>query len=147
MKEYNNLIDVYVNMQYDNFTDLDKDIYDFNILYDTNYYNGFNLRVKNFLDKKVKQDYIDKYADATATAQLKEIKDKLDDIKDFKNIDLDTSDIYLNVDVKCLKDIQHQLKDVSDADDIDITLYKEIKSYIYINEFDILDASIKKHQK
>lgn len=150
MQEYNDILDFYIDKEYTTFNELDEDIVDFNRLYDKYYYKGFNANIKNYLDDRVKQEYINKYTNTIATLQVKEINDNLDDIKDFINIDLDNTDIKVFIDLDQLKAIQKKLKkDIKsdDIDDLDIYVYGLIKDLLVLEQVDILDMSIKTHKK
>ena len=93
IEHFNIDLDKYLNKKYTSFTDLDDDIVSFNTLYDKDYYNGFNLRVRNYLDDDIKREYVNKYSNAVATLQLKEIKEVLDDVLDIVNVDIDNTEI------------------------------------------------------
>ena len=58
MHNFNDELDTYLDKTYTTFKELDDDIYSFISMYDTYYYNVFNLRVKNYLDIKIKLDFI-----------------------------------------------------------------------------------------
>ena len=153
MKRFNNTLDEYLDKKYDNADDLDNDIVNFNNYYDNRYYNGFNLRVKNYLDDDIKQKYINKYADAVASLQLKEITDNIDNIIDFADADLDKDIFIAIIDKIHLKDLQEIIKDKYNLDDTDINkddinlcIYDYVKQYIYTEQLELLDASIEENQ-
>ena len=174
MQHFNYELDKYLDKTYTSFKDLDDDIYSFNSLYDQDYYNGFNLRVRNYADKDIKRDYINKYANAVATLQLKEIQDVLYDILDIVNVDIDNTEILSIINKEWLKKIQELVKDnysisadslegtlttTSDKDkikqfvedfnkdDIDIFIFSIIKEMLIQEQTEILDASISKDKK
>lgn len=90
IKEFKSDIKKYKNKKYKNIDKLNKDIYNFNNLYDTNYYNGFNARLKDLLDKDIQREFIQKRANAIAHIQTDSIlKIGMDNF-----IKLDLKDIY-----------------------------------------------------
>lgn len=98
----------YLNKTYKSKRALNKDILAFNTDYDKDYYNGFNLRVRDFLDEDIKASYLKNYASALLMVQMQEvnkigidafIKLDLDNCKDFNKI----------IDIQDLKDIQSDL--------------------------------------
>lgn len=175
MQLFNNRVDKYLNKSYTSFNELDKDIVSFNSMYDTLYYNGFNKRVKDYLDDKIKQEYINKYASAVASLQINEIQSKLDDVIELCNVDLDNTDINLMVNKEWLSNIQELIKDnyttTSDnslngvlnskseqdkvkqfiddfnKDDIEFYIFNLIKEYVYKEQLSLLDAYISKNKK
>ncbi len=146
MQHFNIDLDKYLGKTYTTIQELEEDIYSFNSLYDKNYYNGFNYKVRNYADEKVKQDYLNKYADAIASTQYIEIKEVCNDIIEFVNEDIDNTEIKRILDDEYLKDIQKQIKDAysdnaSDTDnDSNVSLIPNTADFItpkadYITEF------------
>lgn len=150
MQNVDEVLDDYLDKEYKTFNKLDKDIVQFNIFYDTNYYNGFNLRIKDYLDADVKKDYINQYADAIASLQLQEIKDNFKDIKNLLDVDIDNTDITTIINKKWFKEVQNLLKkhykDLAEKNqDIDLFIFNAIKERLYKEQIKLLDETIKKH--
>lgn len=168
MQEFKNNIKEFKDKEYTSFIDLDNDIVRFNNMFDNAYLNGFNLRVKNYLDDKIKKDYINKYAEAVATAQIQEIKNVLNDVIDIVNVDLDNTDIIIIVNKEWIKFIQDAIKvnytdttasdiDTSDAeiikaftndfnkDDVDIFIFNTIQDLLYQEQIEVFNALIDKN--
>ena len=150
MQQFSKVLDEFIDKQYDNVKELDKDIYRFNTFYDTTYYYGFNMRVRNLLDDDFKKEYLNKYADAIASTQYVEIKDVCSNIIEFVNEDIDNTEIKRIISDENLKDLQQKIKDkysVSDAsDDIELYVYDLIKSYVYQDTLKSIDAEIDKNK-
>lgn len=162
MQHFNKEIDRFLDKDYASIQDLDTDIYKFNVFYDTNYYYGFNLKVKNLLDEDIKKDYVNKYADAIASTQYLEIKDVCSNIIDFVNEDIDNTAIKKILDDRDLKDLQQQIKDeyknlldkdnkiknTDDfkKDDIEFFVYNLIRYYVYSNEISKIELDIELNQ-
>lgn len=162
MQQFNKALDEFVGKTYDNVKDLDKDIYRFNTFYDTTYYYGFNMKVRNFLDDDFKQDYLNKYADAVASTQFIEIRDVCSNIIEFVNEDIDNTKIKRIISDDDLKDLQQQIKDkycdTSDKDsvkefvddfnkdDIEIFVFELIKGYVYKDVLKWVDAEIENNK-
>lgn len=111
----------YLNKIYKTKRALNKDILLFNTDFDTSYLNGFNLRVRDYLDEDIKADYLKNYASALTMVQLQEVN-KIG-VDTFIILDLDTDkDLNKIIDIQDLKEVQKQLKDAitskSDAKDI-----------------------------
>ncbi len=162
MQQFSKVLDEFIDKQYDNVKDLDKDIYRFNTFYDTTYYYGFNMRVRNLLDDDFKKDYLNKYADAIASTQFIEIRDVCNNIIEFVNENIDKTEIKRIIADADLKDLQQKIKDkysVSDAvddiaefvddfnkDDIELYVYDLIKTYVYQDALKSIDAEIDKNK-
>ncbi len=162
MQQFSKVLDEFIDKQYDNVKDLDKDIYRFNTFYDTTYYYGFNMRVRNLLDDDFKKDYLNKYADAIASTQFIEIRDVCNNIIEFVNENIDKTEIKRIISDADLKDLQQKIKDkysVSDAvddiaefvddfnkDDIELYVYDLIKTYVYQDALKSIDAEIDKNK-
>ena len=164
MRNYNTELDNFIDKEYKTIQELKDDIYKFNEFYDTSYYNGFNLKIKNFLDDDVKKDYLNKYADAIASTQLIEIKNVVDNIIEFANVDLENTEIKRIIDIAYLKDLQEQIKDeytdksdkkdsitefVDDfnKDDIEFFAYNLIRFYVYTDELSNIELDIETNKK
>lgn len=150
MNSFNKKIDDFLYKDYSNSQELDNDIYNFNNYFDTNYYNGFNLKVKNFLDEDIKKNYVNKYADAIANTQYVEIKNDIDSFIDFAKIDLEKSDIKSFIDEVHLKDLQNKIIKFLNEDnkgDLDNYVFDLIKKYVYLDEIKTIDADLKTNQK
>lgn len=162
MQQFSKVLDEFIDKQYDNVKDLDKDIYRFNTFYDTTYYYGFNMRVRNLLDDDFKKDYLNKYSDAIASTQFIEIRDVCNNIIEFVNENIDKTEIKRIIADADLKDLQQKIKDkysVSDAvddiaefvddfnkDDIELYVYDLIKTYVYQDALKSIDAEIDKNK-
>lgn len=87
MQDYLKAIQPFKYIRCKNHKTLIKHITNFNKMFDANYYNGFNIRVKDILNDNIRNNYINAYATATATIQ----KDNIDKmgIDAFINLDLD----------------------------------------------------------
>lgn len=112
----------YLNKTYKSKRALNKDILVFNTDYDKDYYNGFNLRVRDFLDEDIKANYLKNYASALLMVQMQEIN-KIG-IDSFIKLDLDNSkDFNKIIDIQDLKDIQsdliNQITEDSSKDELD----------------------------
>lgn len=92
IKEFKDSIKKYKSKKYKTIETLNKDIFNFNSQYDTNYYNGFNVRIKDLLDKDIQKDFIQKRASAIAHIQA----DNIIKIGIDKFSKLDLNDIYIN---------------------------------------------------
>ena len=174
IEHFNIDLDKYLNKKYTSFTDLDDDIVSFNTLYDKDYYKGFNLRVRNYLDDDIKREYVNKYSNAVATLQLKEIKEVLDDVLDIVNVDIDNTEILTIINKEWLKKIQELVREnytISDdsisgtltdktdkdkikefvddfnRDDVDIFIFNIIKEMLINEQIDNLNASIENHKE
>lgn len=152
MQKYDNVLNDFIDKQYNSKDELDKDIVQFNIYYDTNYYNGFNLRVKDFLDKDIKRFYVNQYASAIATLQLQEINSKYKDIKDILDVDIDNTDTDSIINQKWFKETQKIVKDYYkdasdkvDKQDIDRVIFNVITEMIYQEQIKLLDEIIQKN--
>ena len=152
MDNFNKELDNYVDKVYTTIQDLENDIYKFNNIYDTSYYNGFNLKIKNYSDVKVREDYANKYADAIASIQLKEIKDNVDSIIEFLTVDLDSTKILKIIDIESLKDIQRDLKEEFaeqkeniDKDEVEHFLFKLMHIYTYARKLSAIEYDIEKN--
>lgn len=146
MHHFDKDLNSFLDKEYSDIQEVKDDIYLFNNMYDTNYYNGFNFKVKNLLDEDFKKDYINKYSDAVASTQYLEINNVCSNIIDFVNEDIDNTEIRKILSDEDLKDLQQKIKDkysVSDAsndiaefvddfnkDDIEFFIFDNIKSYI-----------------
>lgn len=150
MNSFNKKIDDFLYKDYSNTQELDNDIYNFNNYFDTNYYNGFNLKVKNFLDEDIKKNYVNKYADAIANTQYVEIKNDIDSFIDFAKVDLEKSNIKSFIDEVHLKDLQNKIIKFLNEDnkgDLDNYVFDLIKKYVYLDEIKTIDADLKTNQK
>ena len=166
MKHFDIELDKFLDKEYNSIKDLQDDIYMFNELFDVNYRNGFNIRVRNYLDDDVKKDFLNKYADAIASTQYVEIKDVCSNLIEFVDVDLNNTDIKKIIDDKYLLDLQEQIKDsysdisdkdVSDdvkefvddfnRDDLEFFIYNLLKSYVYADELEKINAEIKDNKK
>lgn len=150
MNSFNKKIDDFLYKDYSNTQELDNDIYNFNNYFDTNYYNGFNLKVKNFLDEDIKKNYVNKYADAIANTQYVEIKNDIDSFIDFAKVDLEKSDIKSFIDEVHLKDLQNKIIKFLNEDnkgDLDNYVFDLIKKYVYLDEIKTIDADLKTNKK
>lgn len=162
MQQFSKVLDEFIDKQYDNVKDLDKDIYRFNTFYDTTYYYGFNMRVRNLLDDDFKKDYLNKYADAIASTQFIEIRDVCNNIIEFVNENIDKTEIKRIISDADLKDLQQKIKDKYSAsdtsddiaefvddfnkDDIELYVYDLIKTYVYQDALKSIDAEIDKNK-
>lgn len=162
MQQFSKVLDEFIGKQYDNVKDLDKDIYRFNTFYDTTYYYGFNMRVRNLLDDDFKKDYLNKYADAIASTQFIEIRDVCNNIIEFVNENIDKTEIKRIISDADLKDLQQKIKDKYSAsdtsddiaefvddfnkDDIELYVYDLIKTYVYQDALKSIDAEIDKNK-
>lgn len=162
MQQFSKVLDEFLDKQYDNVKDLDKDIYRFNTFYDTTYYYGFNMRVRNLLDDDFKKDYLSKYADAIASTQFIEIRDVCNNIIEFVNENIDKTEIKRIISDADLKDLQQKIKDKYSAsdtsddiaefvddfnkDDIELYVYDLIKNYVYQDALKSIDAEIDKNK-
>lgn len=152
-KEYTNKMDIfksninqYVAKQYTNFDELDNDIVNFNKIYDDLYYNGFSLNLNDLLDQDIRDNYIKEYADMIVALQLKGISDKLEDIKDFIDLDIDSTNMYIVVNPQYLKDLQKEIKDninLNNGIDILGTLVKGLTELIVKEQTEVLNKHIK----
>lgn len=151
MNSFNKELDKFLDKTYASIDALNDDIYIFNSYYDIAYRNGFNLRVKDFLDEKTKQDYIDKYADAIASTQLIEIKDVCNDIEDFINEDIDNTKIkkiLSDDDLKTLQDeIKQEYQNFKNKDELEFVFYKIMRFYISAIEMSKIDLDIECNQE
>ena len=150
MNSFNKKIDDFLDKVYSTTQELDNDIYNFNNYFDTNYYNGFNLKVKNFLDEDIKKNYVNKYADAIANTQYVEIKNEIDSFIDFAKVDLEKSDIKSFIDEVHLKDLQNKIikfLNEDNKDDLDNYVFDLIKKYVYLDEIKTIDADLKTNKK
>lgn len=150
MKNFDKELDNFLDKVYTDTQDLKDDIYFFNNYYDAGYRNGFNIKVRNYLDDDIKKDYLNKYADAIASTQYLEIKNVVGNIIEFVNEDIDNTEIKKILDDKDLKDIQHQIQDKKteftddfNKDDIEYYVFDLIKDYVYRDELKKIDAEIK----
>ena len=170
MQEYLKMIKPYKNKKYKTIKTLTKDIVNFNMMFDANYYNGFNVRVKDLLNDKIKNDYISARASAIATIQMENIKNV--GIDDFIKVDLDdaylkynTTDASKNminfyVSLSDMKQLQQELINSKEIDNLnkivlDLTIKQttdnidiEIKNYndtyqIIHTLYDAIDKDIK----
>lgn len=150
MQQFSKVLDEFIDKQYDNVKELDKDIYRFNTFYDTTYYYGFNMRVRNLLDDDFKKEYLNKYADAIASTQFIEIRDVCNNIIEFVNENIDKTEIKRIISDADLKDLQQKIKDKYSAsdtsDDIELYVYDLIKSYVYQDALKSIDAEIDKNK-
>ena len=150
MQQFSKVLDEFIDKQYDNVKELDKDIYRFNTFYDTTYYYGFNMRVRNLLDDDFKKEYLNKYADAIASTQFIEIRDVCNNIIEFVNENIDKTEIKRIISDADLKDLQQKIKDKYSAsdtsDDIELYVYDLIKSYVYQDALKRIDAEIDKNK-
>lgn len=149
MQDFNKEIDKFLGKNYEDIKSLNEDIYTFNSIYDTAYYYGFNLRVRNYLDDTYKQYYLNKYADAIANTQYIEIKEVCNNIIDFVNEDIDNTKIKTILSDADLKDLQLQIKnkisntsDNINNDDIEIFIFELIKGYVYKEKLKSIDEEI-----
>lgn len=150
MNSFNKKIDDFLDKVYSTTQELDNDIYNFNNYFNTNYYNGFNLKVKNFLDEDIKKNYVNKYADAIANTQYVEIKNDIDSFIDFAKVDLEKSDIKSFIDEVHLKDLQNKIIKFLNEDnkgDLDNYVFDLIKKYVYLDEIKTIDADLKTNKK
>ena len=152
MQKYNDVLNDFIGKKYTSFDDLDKDIVQFNMFYDTNYYNGFNLRVKDFLDSDIKKFYVNQYASAIASLQLQEINSKYKDIKDILDVDIDNIETDSIINKKWFKETQKIVKDYykdasddADKQDIDRVIFNVITEMIYQEQVKLLDETIQKN--
>jgi hypothetical protein len=150
MQRFCKYIKKYDNKIYTTDKELNKDILAFNRYFDKNYYNGFNLRVKDFLDEDIKTEFVREYSITLTMVQTQEInKIGLDT---FINLNLDT-DKELNqiIDASDLKETQKQFKDaITNKSDADKNKLKANKSSVDDAEFllmDIMSKIIYKHQE
>lgn len=150
MQRFCKYIKKYDNKIYTTDKELNKDILAFNRYFDKNYYNGFNLRVKDFKDEDIKTEFVREYSITLTMVQTQEInKIGLDT---FINLNLDT-DKELNqiIDASDLKETQKQFKDaITNKSDADKNKLKANKSSVDDAEFllmDIMSKIIYKHQE
>jgi hypothetical protein len=73
--DYNSNIQKYKTKKYKTTKTLNKDIYTFNKMFDANYYNGFNLRVKDLLNDSIKSAYIENRARTYTQVQYNSIQE------------------------------------------------------------------------
>ena len=150
MQKLDDILDTYSDKQYNTIDEIKKDIMQFNIDYDNNYYNGFNLRVKDYLDDDVKREHLNQYASAIASLLIQDIRDNYKDIKDILDVDLDKVNTDSVINQKWFKETQKVLKEYLDASDdnkqdIDIVIFNIIREKIYQEQKELLDATIQKH--
>jgi len=152
MQKYSDILNDFIGKKYTSFDKLDKDILHFNTLYDTNYYNGFNLRVKDYLDKDIKNFYVNQYASAIASLQLQEINNNYKNIKDILDVDIDNTESDSIINKKWFKETQKIVKDYyKDASEdinkqeIDRVIFNVISEMIYQEQIKLLDETIQKH--
>ena len=73
IKDFRANIKKYKNKKYKKLDKLEQDIFNFNLYFETNYYNGFNVRIKDLLDKDIAKEFIQKQASAIAYVQADNI--------------------------------------------------------------------------
>ena len=81
IQDYKQDIQKYKKKTYKSIKPLQKSIYEFNKLFDTSYFNGFNLRVKDLLSDPIKNTTIEQRARAYTYVQYNSINEY--GIKDF----------------------------------------------------------------
>jgi len=146
IQEYKKDIQKYKKKSIKTIATLQKTIYEFNKMFDRDYYNGFNLRVKDLLNDQIKSAYIEQRARAYTYIQYNSIKEY--DIKAFIEcniqdlIDSDTHTTLLNAsDLTTIQEIlQDKYKKVKDMDILDSTLYNSIYDII----LDLMTQDIKR---
>ncbi len=138
MQDYLKSIQKFKYIRCKNQKTLNKHIINFNKMFDANYYNGFNLRVKDLLNDSVRNNYINAYATATATIQRENINNigidnfiklDLDDafIK-YDNTDATKNVINFYVSLLDMKQLQQEFKNHIDKKDFynDLIIHKFI---------------------
>lgn len=159
MQNYKKKISKYKNKTYSKMEDIEKDIYNFNDLFDREYLQGFNVRVRNLLDKDIKDDYVSNYVNMVsniANARIKEIGydkfsildlDTLDKKDDTNLLGVLSKDELSIVKNKLQKDFAND-EDISsfaddmNREDIDIYTFEVLKDIIYKREIQILNIEI-----
>ena len=138
MQDYLKTLRAFKGKKYKTDTTLNKDIIKFNKLFDANYYNGFNLRVKDLLNDNVRNNYINAYATAIATIQRENINNigidnfiklDLDDaFKKYDNTDATKNVINFYVGLSDMKQLQQEFKKHIDKNDFynDLVIHKFI---------------------
>lgn len=125
IKSYKASIKKYKSKKYTDLDKLNKDIYTFNTYFDTNYYNGFNTKVKDLLDNDIAKEFIQRQANAIAHIQADSIIKV--GIENF--IKLDLEDIFIKQEDKQKKDIEKYYNDDN------FKIYIEVSDLVKIQEF------------
>lgn len=142
---FNKGLDIYNDI--DKINDLDKlsnKIVQFNEFYDSEYLNGFNLRVKDLLNDNIKKEYIKNLTGAYTQVQVSDliklkddkksideliIKNKLDSIRSDINKIIKNVNDNLNNSAKELSDIIYKSNLERFTNDIDTTINNDKKYY------------------
>lgn len=121
MQEYKKAIQKYKTKTIKSIKSLQKNIYDFNILFDRDYYNGFNLRIKDLSNDNIKSWYIEQRASIYAQIQCNSIREN--DIKAFIECDIHklvkSKKQTILLKTADLIKVQQQMSKLYDAKDID----------------------------
>ena len=145
MQEFKKTIQQYKNKRIKSIKSLQKNIYDFNRLFDREYYNGFNLRVKDLSNDSIKSWYIEQRANVYAQIQCNSIREY--DIKAFLECDTNklvndkTHTTLLRADD--LMTIQQKMSKLYDAKDTDKNI-TNLYNVIYDIMLDLMTIEIQR---
>ena len=145
IQDYKQDIQKYKKKTYKSIKPLQKSIYEFNKLFDTSYYNGFNLRVKDLLSDPIKNTTIEQRARAYTYVQYNSINEY--GIKDFiecniqELIDSKTHTMLLNASdlTKVQAILKVNSKNIKDKELLEQVLYQSIYDII----LDLMTQDIK----
>lgn len=144
IQDYKQDIQKYKKKTYKNIKTLQKSIYEFNKLFDTSYYNGFNLRVKDLLSDPIKKITIQQQARAYTYVQYNSINEY--GIKEYiecniqELIDSKTHTMLLNASdlTKVQAILKVNSKNIKDKELLEQVLYQSIYDII----LDLMTQSI-----
>ena len=144
IQDYKQDIQKYKKKTYKNIKTLQKSIYEFNKLFDTSYYNGFNLRVKDLLSDPIKKLTIQQQARAYTYVQYNSINEY--GIKEYiecniqELIDSKTHTMLLNASdlTKVQAILKVNSKNIKDKELLEQVLYQSIYDII----LDLMTQSI-----
>lgn len=143
IQDYKQDIQKYKKKTYKSIKPLQKSIYEFNKLFDTSYFNGFNLRVKDLLSDPIKNTTIEQRARAYTYVQYNSINEY--GIKDFiecniqELIDNKTHTMILNASDLTIVQKTLQKNYVNDTELLEQMLYQCIYDII----LDLMTQDIK----
>lgn len=126
IQDYKQDIQKYKKKTYKSIKTLQKNIYEFNKLFDTSYFNGFNLRVKDLLSDPIKNTTIEQRARAYTYIQYNSINEY--GIKDF---------IECNIQELIDNKTYTMLLNASDLTIVQKTLQKS-----YVNDTELLEQML-----
>ena len=126
IQDYKQDIQKYKKKTYKSIKPLQKSIYEFNKLFDTSYFNGFNLRVKDLLSDPIKNTTIEQRARAYTYVQYNSINEY--GIKDF---------IECNIQELIDSKTHTMLLNASDLTIVQKTLQKN-----YVNDTELLEQML-----